>query len=254
MFFAIFGLDILGELETIVDEKRRKEIISWVYSLQVLRPSTTNDVTNHSDTAQNQTLSHSSDDQTEKLIVQTEKQTEEPLKEQAHCRPSGKNGLRTESESKLSSHSDGSRSNGHCDTASVRDSAGNHNASAFSSSGADISAMLGFRSSPGNGARLSAATGIANAASTTTTPEVDGETTPASSGVFYGTRVDNAFDSSHVTMTYNALAILLILKDDFRGVDREAILTGLKVGQKIGKQKEQGQSGNSMRLQYRFLA
>ena len=111
---------------------------------------------------------------------------------------------------------------------SIRDSAGNSNASAFSSSGADISAMLGFRSSPGNGARLSAATG-ANATSTTTST-VDGESTSPSSGVFYGTCVDNAFDSSHVTMTYNALAILLILKDDFRGVDREAILTGLKVG------------------------
>ena len=44
-----------------------------------------------------------------------------------------------------------------------------------------------------------------------------------------GSAVDNAFDSSHVTMTYNGLAILLILKDDLAGVDRNSILKGLKV-------------------------
>ena len=34
-------------------------------------------------------------------------------------------------------------------------------------------------------------------------------------------------------MTYNALAILLILKDDLAGVDRQSILKGLKVGQLV---------------------
>ena len=35
LFFAISGLDVLGSLETSISEERKKEIIEWIYSLQV---------------------------------------------------------------------------------------------------------------------------------------------------------------------------------------------------------------------------
>lgn len=38
----------------------------------------------------------------------------------------------------------------------------------------------------------------------------------------------NAFDSAHITMTYTALACLLILGDDLSRVNREAIIASMK--------------------------
>ena len=35
IFFAISGLDVLGSLEQSIKEDRKKEIIDWIYSLQV---------------------------------------------------------------------------------------------------------------------------------------------------------------------------------------------------------------------------
>ena len=35
LFFAISGLDVLGSLEKSLNEERKREIIDWIYSLQV---------------------------------------------------------------------------------------------------------------------------------------------------------------------------------------------------------------------------
>ena len=34
LFFAISGLDVLGSLQDVLSEDRRKEIVNWIYSLQ----------------------------------------------------------------------------------------------------------------------------------------------------------------------------------------------------------------------------
>ena len=35
LFFAISGLDVLGSLEKSLNEERKREIVDWIYSLQV---------------------------------------------------------------------------------------------------------------------------------------------------------------------------------------------------------------------------
>lgn len=191
LFFAIFGLDILGELEKVIDDQRRREIISWVYSLQALRSTEhlEDNKRNHLQKERNNLERNGTDSQQQTVPSSTEEENDSDAK--------GKYVT-----------SNGDAAFGVADDDLV-------DAKKEDNSGADerISAMLGFRSSPGNGARLSSAA----------IPPHSGST----SG-FYGCPVDNLFDSSHVTMTYNALAILLILKDDLSGVDRTAVLRGLK--------------------------
>jgi len=234
LFFAIYGLDILGEIETAIDEKRRKDIISWVYSLQALSPSSARCT---EERTEEQTLGRTE----EQALGRTGGQTgEEPET------IDGKNGKETEE--KLGSHApNGVKLIG----SDVIGYAGNNNSG--SQNGLDtngdsgknngsieierISAMVGFRSSPGNGARLSSsAFPIINRNSSIVDAEkstADAEKSTADAAIVprrevIGSPVDNLFDSSHVTMTYNALATLLILKDDLSGVDRTAVLRGLK--------------------------
>ena len=225
MFFAIFGLDILGELESVIDEKRRKDIISWVYSLQALNPS-----------------SYEADQKDGQHTVTKCEERASNLE----------NGLELNC-----SNVNGSVSTKDC--INIDNGSGSSSSKHGGSSNVDrISSMLGFRSSPGNGARLSSANLTADAKNSSADPDKSSADTINSSAdtisssadtnnsaadalsssfeanilptqTFFGSPVDNLFDSSHVTMTYNALAILLILKDDLRGVDRIAVLCGLKV-------------------------
>jgi len=157
LFFAILGLDILGELETVVDHNRRLAIIAWVYSLQVLSPK--------------------KEEKNKKNI--TDKTKNAPENE-------------------------------------------------FQWNGSLVS--LGFRSSPGNGAELSKASYLTKSFKNGCRDKIEKsqEHNKKELKKMCGTEKDNRFDSSHITMTYNALAILLMLKDDFSGVDRFGILEGLK--------------------------
>uniref|UniRef100_A0A914HSC0 Geranylgeranyl transferase type I subunit beta n=1 Tax=Globodera rostochiensis TaxID=31243 RepID=A0A914HSC0_GLORO len=35
LFFMLSGLDLIGQLDTVIDERRRKEVIDWIYALQL---------------------------------------------------------------------------------------------------------------------------------------------------------------------------------------------------------------------------
>lgn len=39
LYFAVGALDILGELDSIVPEQRKKQLIDWIYSLQITQES-----------------------------------------------------------------------------------------------------------------------------------------------------------------------------------------------------------------------
>jgi len=215
LFFAIFGLDILGELEAVIDAQRRRQIISWVYSLQVLHPTNATKLENGSNEEQKQQRTRGGQGELEGIVNDNEKLSN-----------GVKNGVRTEqtlsSQQQQQQHeSPSNSSSSQCPLKLAPTDGDDRDDSRLfpAKVDADLTSMLGFRSCPGNGARLSSAT----QSSSISSPNVNGD-----ESFGRGSIVDNAFDSSHVTMTYNALAILLILKDDLAGVDRQSILKGLK--------------------------
>lgn len=193
LFFAIFGLDILGELETVVDAERGKEIIEWIYSLQVVNPGRSKP-----------------------------KQKPQTL---------GENDL-------------------HCDKENLAQNGGNGDppcdggiltivgtdAPCPSLTPSRVATMLGFRWSPSNGVRLSDAVATEEACP------------------YPGTPPRHANDCAHVTMTYNALSVLLMLGDDLKGVDRAGVLEGVRKLQHVDGSFSPTADGGERDVRFLFCA
>uniref|UniRef100_A0A6G1SN50 Geranylgeranyl transferase type-1 subunit beta n=1 Tax=Aceria tosichella TaxID=561515 RepID=A0A6G1SN50_9ACAR len=162
LFFVVSGLDLLGALDTRLNDSDKQEIIQWIYSYQVdkdriLLPldsftSNGNDTSNHSYTSSNNNSNHH------------QQQQQHHLHHHHHHQPND--------------NVDQNNTNHHDDNSSriIRTSKVSH---------------AGFRAS---------------------------------------SMIDNdiPFDCGILTMTYCALATLVILGDDLKRVDRKSIIRGMR--------------------------